>query len=224
MGADHSIPTSHDTPDTKNINLKQRPVNVPMVNNTFIEWVTDYDCLIKNDDLFGVLPSTNELQNSKNVFALMQTVYDILSNIVKIQANDIYKKSKRLAHFQDFKFYISDDSKLKLYQAIWKKFEDVVMLRDSSTMTQKTHHIQDEITDTSRSFNGFYAQHHTLAPEIKKESITHNLKQQPVYVPRVNKIFIEWVTDYDCLIKKMMIYLGFCQHHVTYKTQRMCLL
>ena len=151
--------------------------------------------------LFGVLPTPHDLQKPKNVFALMQTVYDILSNIVRIQANDIYEKSNRLAHFRDFKFYISDDSKLKRYEAIWKKIEDVVMLRDSSTMPQRTHHIQNEITDTSSSFHGFYAQQHILASQIKKESVTHNLKQQPVYVPRVNKIFIEWVTDYDCLIK-----------------------
>ena len=59
MGAEHSIPTtSHDTPDTKNINLKQRPVNVPRVNNTFIEWVTDYKCLIKNDDFIWGSPNT----------------------------------------------------------------------------------------------------------------------------------------------------------------------
>ena len=63
MGADHSNPTSHDNPDTKSINLKQQPVYVPRVNKTFIEWVTDYVCLKKNDDLFGVLPTTNELQN-----------------------------------------------------------------------------------------------------------------------------------------------------------------
>ena len=37
MGADHSIPTSHDNPDTKSNNLKQRPVCVPRVNNTFID-------------------------------------------------------------------------------------------------------------------------------------------------------------------------------------------
>ena len=54
MGAEHSIPTSHDNPDTKSINLKQRPVYVPSVNNTFIEWVTDYECLIINDNLLSL--------------------------------------------------------------------------------------------------------------------------------------------------------------------------
>ena len=53
MGAEHSITTSHDNPDTKSINLKQRPVYVPSVNNTFIQWVTDYECLIKNDNLLS---------------------------------------------------------------------------------------------------------------------------------------------------------------------------
>ena len=99
MGADHSIPTSHDNPDTKSINLKQRPVYVPRVNNTFIEWATDYDCLIKNDNLFGVLPTKDEVQNSKNVFALMQKICDILSNIVRIQADHIYEKSNIAPHF-----------------------------------------------------------------------------------------------------------------------------
>ena len=173
MGAEHSIPTtSHDTPDTKNINLKQRPVNVPRVNNTFIEWVTDYKCLIKIDDLFGVLPSTNELQKPKNVFALMQTICDILSNIVRIQADHIYEKYNIAPHFQDFKFYISHHSKVKRYEAIWKKFEDVLMLRDSSTMHQRSHDIQHEITQSLGSIKGLYVQH-PLVPKTKNKSITH---------------------------------------------------
>ena len=112
MGADHSIPTYHHNPDTKSIQLKQPPVYVPTVNKSFIDWVTDYDCLIKNDDLFGLLPTTDELQNSNNVFALMQKIYDILSNIVRIQADYLYQKSNIAPNFQDFKFYISHNSKL----------------------------------------------------------------------------------------------------------------
>ena len=54
MGAEHSITTSHDNPDTKSINLKQRPVYVPSVNSTFIQWVTDYECLIINDNLLSL--------------------------------------------------------------------------------------------------------------------------------------------------------------------------
>ena len=137
-----------------------------------IEWVTDYNCLIKNDDLFGVLPSTNELQNSKNVFALMQKIYDILSNIVRIQADHIYEKYNIAPHFQDFKFYISHHSKVKRYEAIWKKFEDVLMLRDSSTMHQRSHDIQHEITQSLGSIKGLYVQH-PLVPKTKNKSITH---------------------------------------------------
>ena len=172
MGADHSIPTYHHNPDTKSIELKQLPVYVPRVNKSFIEWVTDYDCLIKNDDLFGVLPTKDELQNSNNVFALMQKIYDILSNIVRIQADHIYEKYNIAPHFQDFKFYISHDSKLKQYEAIWKKFEDVLMLRDSSTMHQRTHDIQHEITQSLGSIKGLYVQH-PLVPKTKNKSITH---------------------------------------------------
>ena len=154
MGADPSIPTYHHNPDTKSIELKQPPVYVPRVNKSFIEWVTDYDCLIKNDDLFGVLPTTDELQNSNNVFALMQKIYDILSNIVRIQANDLYQKSNIAPNFQDFKFYISHNSKLKRYEEIWKKFEDVVMLRDSSKIPKRTHHNKHQINDTLGSLKG----------------------------------------------------------------------
>ena len=47
------------------------------------------------------------------------------------------------------------------------------MLRYSSTMHQRTHHIQDEITQSLGSIKGLYVQHHTLAPQLKNESRTH---------------------------------------------------
>ena len=46
------------------------------------------------------------------------------------------------------------------------------MLRDSSTTPKRTHHIQHEITDTLSNLKGLYAEN-VLAPQIKKESITH---------------------------------------------------
>ena len=51
-------------------------------------------------------------------------------------------------------------------------FEDVVMLRDSSTIPQRTHHIQHKITHTLSNLNGVFAEH-ALAPQRKKERITH---------------------------------------------------
>ena len=46
----------------------------------------------------------------------MQKKYDILSNIVRIQADHLYQNSNIAPNFQDFKFYISHDSKLKRYE------------------------------------------------------------------------------------------------------------
>ena len=76
---------------------------VPRINKTFIEWVTDYACLNKNDDIFGVFPTTDGLQESRNVFALMKKNYDILTHFVRIQADHLYQKSKKPPKFKDFK-------------------------------------------------------------------------------------------------------------------------
>ena len=63
---------ARDREETQRLQLQQRPMHVPRINKTFIEWVTDYACLNKNDDIFGVFPTTDGLQESRNVFALMQ--------------------------------------------------------------------------------------------------------------------------------------------------------
>ena len=56
--------------------------------------------------------------------------------------------------FRILNFYISHNSKLKLYEEIWKKFEDVVMLRDSSKIPKRTHHNKHQINDTLGSLKG----------------------------------------------------------------------
>ena len=82
-------------------------------------------------------------------------------------------KSGRQAHkvVKDIS-HNSHNSKLKRYEEIWKKIEDAVMLRDSSTIPKRTHHNKHEINDTLSSLKGLYTQH-TLAPQRNKKSITH---------------------------------------------------